>query len=517
VSGGAGGRRLTRRQALAAGAGGALALALGACAGATRPAASGSTLQSTWADPESTGRLRPAAGAPLRDRTELAPRAPLGATLATLAHVTDAHVLDAQSPARVTFLERLGPPFTSTFRPQETLTAQVLDGAVRALVALAPDAVVQGGDLIDNAQANELTWALATLRGGPLTPASGPGGYHGVQGAGDTGPFYYRPDVDAPLHPGMLAAATRAFRAHGLRAPWYPVLGDHDVLVQGVVAPTPLTDAIATGARAVWELPTDLRLPAGLARLRAAAAAPDGLPSGELLAPLLREVQAAPSVAVPPDPRRREVAAAEVVAALRAAAGLAGGTRDAATGLAGAGSLLDYAVDVGAHVRVVVLDLARREGGSGGLVRPAQVRWLGAQLAAAGVRWVLVFSHQPLASSAGGDAALELLDRHPRVLAAICGHTHRNRIVPRPGPGGGYWLIGTASLIDHPQQARALRVRASTEGVALQTWMLDHVPGGVAGLGDVSRELAYLDAQGGRPQGFAGGPLDRNVTLYRSV
>jgi hypothetical protein len=50
--------------------------------------------------------------------------------------------------------------------------------------------------------------------------------------------------------------------------------------------------------------------------------------------------------------------------------------------------------------------------------------------------------------------------------------------------------------------------------VALQTWMLDHVPGE---LGDVSRELAYLDAQGGRPQGFAGNPRDRNVTLFKAA
>jgi hypothetical protein len=125
---------------------------------------------------------------------------------------------------------------------------------------------------------------------------------------------------------------------------------------------------------------------------------------------------------------------------------------------------------------------------------------------------VLVFSHQPLASSSGGDLVLALLDRHPRVLAAISGHTYR-----RPGPGGGYWLISTASLIDYPQQARALRVCATDAGAVLQTWMLDHVPGGVWGLGDLSRELAYLDAQGGRPQGFAGAPLDRNVTLYRSA
>jgi hypothetical protein len=35
-------------------------------------------------------------------------------------------------------------------------------------------------------------------------------------------------------------------------------------------------------------------------------------------------------------------------------------------------------------------------------------------------------------------------------------------------------------------------------------------------LGDISRQLAYLDARGGRPQGFAGGRLDQNVTLYRA-
>ena len=62
-------------------------------------------------------------------RTELGPGRATDGVLATLAHVTDAHVLDASSPARVTFLDRLGAPFESTFRPQETLTAQVLAGA----------------------------------------------------------------------------------------------------------------------------------------------------------------------------------------------------------------------------------------------------------------------------------------------------------------------------------------------------------------------------------------------------
>jgi hypothetical protein len=41
--------------------------------------------------------------------------------------------------------------------------------------------------------------------------------------------------------------------------------------------------------------------------------------------------------------------------------------------------------------------------------------------------------------------------------------------------------------------------------------MLDHDGGGLAG---VARELAFLDAQGGRPQGFAGQRADRNARLF---
>jgi hypothetical protein len=76
---------------------------------------------------------------------------------------------------------------------------------------------------------------------------------------------------------------------------------------------------------------------------------------------------------------------------------------------------------------------------------------------------------------------------------------------------GGYWQISTSSLADHPQQARALRVRRTAGGYALETWMLDHDGGALAG---AARELAYLDAQGGRPQGLAGSRADRNARLF---
>ncbi|MDX6657766.1 MAG: hypothetical protein QOH62_2559 [Solirubrobacteraceae bacterium] len=493
---------ITRRQALAGLGGGALALWLSACGGGARPSASGSTLHSTWRDPAGSGILRVADGIPLIDRTELAPRAAPTAVLGTFAHVTDAHVLDAESPARVPFLARLGSPFSSTFRPHETLTAHVLAGAVRAIDELAPDAVIQGGDLIDNVQANELARALAVLHGGRVEPGSGAPGYQGVQRAGNPDSFYYRPDLDAPRHPGMLERATEPFRARGITvARTYPVLGDHDLLVQGIVAPSALTRVVAVGDHAVWELPAQLRTSV---RAATSAASPDGIADPGPLNSLIEQLAAEAGVRVTADAARRELAVAEVIARLRGV-----------SGLAASGALLDYGVDVGEHLRLVVLDLVRRDGGSGGIVHPGQSQWLAEQLATAGERWVLVFCHQPLTSTTGGGAVLRVLDRHRRVLAVIWGHTHRNRIVPRHTAGGGYWLISTASLIDHPQQARALQVVATPGGgVALRTWMLDHVADGP--LGDISRQLAYLDAQGGRPQGFAGGRLDQNVTLYRA-
>ena len=57
------------------------------------------------------------------------------------------------------------------------------------------------------------------------------------------------------------------------------------------------------------------------------------------------------------------------------------------------------------------------------------------------------------------------------------------------------------------------RLRETGDGVALETWMVDHDGGGLAG---ISRELAYLDAQGGRPQHFAGTRADRNTRLFLS-
>ncbi len=450
----------------------------------------GDTRRVTLVDPDGDGVLSRGPGEALHDRTDLAPARPPGPVLATIGQLTDAHVRDEESPALIGFLDRLGGPFTSTFRPQEALTTQVLAGAVRSLNAARPDAVVASGDLIDNDQADELEWALTTLDGGMVRPDSGARGYDGPQLASNADPSFYRPAVDPPQHPGLLGAAQRPFRSPGLTAPWWAVTGNHDVLVSGEIASTPRLQAVAQGGRALVRPPDDLPIPRdesgllqGVDRLLE-----DGLPGR--------------TVARPADPRRRQLSGAQYAARLRAAGHATG-----------RGPTLDYGVDVGPRVRAIVLDTVRRDRGSGGLVTAGTLAFLRAQLAAAGDRWVLVFSHQPLTTATGGERALALLDRDPHVLATVAGHTHRNRITARRSPAGGYWQLVTASLADFPQQVRMLRVRSTASGgVALETWMRDTAPGA---LPDTARALAFLDAQGGRPDGARGRRVDRNVRLFR--
>ena len=388
------------------------------------------------------------------------------------------------------------PPFNSTFRPQEALTAQVLAGAVRAVDALAPDAVIQGGDLIDNAQANELAQALALLRGGRVDPDSGGPGYVGVQSAPDPDPLllpprHRRPAPPRPARAGHCARSPRS----GLHAPVAP----------GARRPRPPR---AGRARPVA---------ADAARSRSASA-----PSGTCPLNLTRRAahrhrhrhrHELPGRPVGPGGDRR--------ADRPAAAGPVGGRRgrppraraDRRRGDRAAALPAAAPAGAGAAAR---LQLRRRRARARDRARPrAPRRRLGrarprrparrGSPASSRAPAIAGCSSSPTSrstSTEGGERLLALLDRHPRVLAALWGHTHRNRIVPRPSPAGGYWLIATCSLIDYPQQLRALRLRdASGGGGVLETWMLDHVPDG-GGIGDISRELVLHRRPGRAPPGL---------------
>jgi hypothetical protein len=285
-------------------------------------------------------------------------------------------------------------------------------------------------------------------------------------------------------------------RSDGLDAPWWPAVGNHDLLVQGELAPTGAITAVATGDRLVLAPDLDLgRLARSgtIDRAQVDALLAAGVPGDALR--------------VAPDPRRAHLQATDALARIRAASPAAR-ERD---------GRLDYVVDVGERVRAIVLDLARRDAGSDGLVTQPTLDFLAATLADAGERHLLVACHQPLDATAGGDAVLALLDADPRVVCVLAGHTHRNAIEPRRAAAGGYWLITTASIVDFPQQWRALRlVETRGRGVALETWMVDHAgrPNDEDDLAGIARDLAFLDPQGGRPVGAGGPARSRNVRLH---
>jgi 3',5'-cyclic AMP phosphodiesterase CpdA len=467
--------------------------------------------------------------------------------------LTDLHVTDVQSTTRAEFLDRLGDPDSpllpllgvpGTYRPQERLTTQVLDAMVQAVAALRAGPVFGGplagvvlsGDLLDNAQANELAWLLGVLQGGVVRPDSGdPTRDEGVGGPDCRDERYWHPEPapgvrDLPRErfgfpevPGLPSAARAPFEARGLRLPWWALPGNHDVLLAGTVPPGPVLRAVAAGS---WK-PTGWRPGADLVQLL----------QGHDVAPpaVLRLLAGGPGRSVSPDPERQPWRP-------WAWPGPARGP---------------FAFDLG-PLRCVALDTVNRDGGWQGSLDRDQLAWLEAELLAGHARaldpagrWVAVggeprpfalCTHHPLESLVNpyrkdpgatprvlGEELLALLARFPNVLLWVAGHTHRHRVRFLPSPHGpfGCWAVTTSSLLDWPQQGRVLELALDPAAprLLLASTVLDH--GGLldsrgGSLGDTrtlagwSRELAvnawHRPPDAPEPPG-RGTRGDRNVVL----
>jgi metallophosphoesterase (TIGR03767 family) len=458
-----------------------------------------------------------------------------GEVLVTLAHLTDMHVTDVQSPARFEFINReyLDPRFRSLLpmhRPHETLNSHAVTAMVGALNAIetAPVAggpielAIMSGDAVDNAQWNELVGYLALLAGGEVRPDSGGERYEGVQSRGWPDDFFWKPDGavrgsdlmrDAfgfPHVPGLLERAMRPFHSPGLRVPWLACGGNHHELSQGEGIVTPELAAAMIGFHKPYRLPDDI----------------DRDAAHETFVRRPHVFMSGPDLPVTPDARRRPITRAEFVDAhFPDGHGFTASNREDRTAY--------YTYDTPA-VRFVVLDTVCSAGGSDGCIDEDQLRWLERRLREARGRPVVVTSHHTLDTltnkrRAGGSRyieageLLEVVHAEGNVVLWLNGHVHRNVVRPHVDPRGhaGFWEVTTSSIVDWPCQARIVEVFEAGDGnLAVACTMVDHDgsidPGDALdeqGLAGLHRELAGNAPFAGFDSRREGAPLDRNVIL----
>ncbi|TCJ22300.1 TIGR03767 family metallophosphoesterase [Nocardioides jejuensis] len=562
--------QITRRNLIRSG------LAAAAVSGILRPVPAlavvptGTTLARTWqrGAPGAGGYRKIVAGGgePHVVRTEFvttpaADRATRRTGVLAFAQLSDVHVVDAQSPMRLEWLDRfddtdaVGDPTTtltsSSYRAHEMLSAQVADSMVRAINAVAGaapvtrlplDFAIQTGDNADNAQYNETRWNIDILSGGKVvTPDSGNRTkWEGVadQDLLSYDPHYWHPDgqpvlrpVDIPRKqygfpkvPGLLTAARRPFTPAGLRMPWFTAFGNHDGGVQGNFPPKTLgvgMNAIATGSLKI------ISPPAGLSQadlLHALRTDPLGLLNSLEVGTHVRVVSA--------DKDRRILTRAQVVEEHFTTTGAPVGHGFTAQNRAQGTAYYTY---VRGQVQVIVLDTVNPNGYADGSLDQAQMTWLTDELATPRAAYQVICSHHtsetmgnPLVATGGdlsprvlGPAVVTLLQAHPRVIAWINGHSHRNQVWARTGGARGFWEINTASHIDFPQQSRLVEIADNDDGtLSIFATMVDHAaPASYGGslantlkLASLSRELSANDWQE-RTANRNGAVADRNVEL----
>lgn len=411
------------------------------------------------------------------------PTAGAGAALVTrFAHLADLQLMDDESPARLAALDAPGLT-SSASRAQDAYGCRMTAAMTRSLNAVHAetplDFVLLGGDNTDNAQSNELDWVLTLL-------GSGGGEIHCDSGVDDDP---VKGNNNDPKDP---------FVTPGLDVPFVWVMGNHDVLNQGVLVITEdqrgdVIDSDAfTGTR-------DFSMPGG---------------------PVVFGT-------VPADPARAYLTSTELLTRISQH-----GDGHGITAATAASGRATFAYDVpDSNIRIIVIDTTSPFGSAEGLIREGDVTNTLIPLfdaAQADGKWVFLSSHHASSSLTNGgqtggtpqpDAITEadfvdLITSYPNIVASFVGHTHRHRVRPLIGNGRSVWEIMTAAVMDFPHQSRIVEVHDEDNGfLRIRLTSVDFATDDDP-VAEEARAYGLVDFIAGWADDSTSEATDRNIDLY---
>lgn len=381
--------------------------------------------------------VRLEAGIPWIEHLELAPGFPgEGAQRKSLAYIwvaADPQVIDEESPIRMDGWDKL-------YRPQGRLTPQVFEAHVRTARRISDlsnrpfDFTILPGDLTDTSQRNELDWVITALNGGVIDPDSG---------------------VDDDPIPGPGNDYNDPFLSVGIDTPWYPALGNHDVLHLGIFGL--IDDDLRAGAVSD-RLFTD-NLFSGIW---------GGYEAGDTVD---HEVILSEDVITPSDARRLPLNKTELLQTYYEAAGEPAGHGFSSRDVKNKKGYYSVSPIPGKPIRLIVLDSTDASLDTFGIslmgsMDSEQFSWLREELLAAAndFELIILVSHHRLEdfhdqSEVPAETIKSLLASSENVILHLAGHRHRNsKTLQTINDSNGYWQLMSASSIDFPFQSRVMEL-----------------------------------------------------------